>query len=129
MFVLRIFPLDLRRRQTEVVDLARGARELVAHGLDGAQCGHPRETRLVAYPFVHRLRVLAVKIIVPGLLARADERHAHVLERGQDRGQILRRRGGGAVGLGLAASFSDSEDSCAARRQSAAMAASRQSHV
>ena len=59
----------LRRRKPEVVDLARGARELVAHGFDGAQCGHPRETRLVAYPFVHRLRVLAVKIIVPGLLA------------------------------------------------------------
>ena len=84
MFVCdcQLIPLPCRRRrESEVVDLARGARELVAHGLDGAQCGHPRETRLVAYPFVHRLRVLAVKIIVPGLLARADERHAHVLIR------------------------------------------------
>ena len=71
-----------------------------AHSLDGTYSGHPRQTRLVADRLVEGPRVVPVEVIVPGLLARAEERHADVFERGQDRGQVRGGRRGGGLGLG-----------------------------
>ena len=89
----------LRRRKPEVVDLARGARYVEAHSLDGTYRGHPSETRLVADRLVEGPRIFPVEVIFPSFFARAEELDADVLEGREYRGQVHGRNRRRRVGL------------------------------